>query len=185
MSIDHRIILNAALNRIVQKQQIERSVEEAVNVISHYSAMADQTLFFMNDRPNSDWLKEKVKFFDMTNVGHYVMSRVKKKDYQIVTFQNQNIGVEFYFERTKSDAIIELLKRSEQGESFSKEQMSEVLLGQVFQNKNLDEMLVGDHARSLETFALNHVDLLTPKPIYVLGFELWQTTDHETVYQSE
>ncbi|MBU0760714.1 MAG: hypothetical protein KJ600_01905 [Nanoarchaeota archaeon] len=186
MADNGRIILNASLDNIARKVNIEENVHDAVEVIARSSDFADKTLFFMRDRPKSEFLEEVLDYQDLSRVGHYRMSRRKSRRRQIITFQKPEWGVEFYFNRTEPDVVAHLMGLIKQGRTYDNAEMTQVVLGAIGK-KAPSEALLGSEARTLDAYVLDHVDVVKPSSIIIFGCQVpWFTQRmRQEVYQEK
>ncbi len=159
MEVSRRLILNASLNSIIEKTELEENINDAVEVISNYSAAADKTLFFMKDRPNSKWLQQDLDYKDLKNIGNYKTTRRKNKNKQVIMFKNDVEGVEFIFKRDEANIVSELIGNVRKGEEYSKDEITKAILGAT-SNKSINESLIGNNARSLNAFKLDKVNII-------------------------
>ena len=73
-----RIVLNASLDGIAEGRNVDENVKNAAGVLMNLSNLADNTLFYMRDRPNSDFLRSQLSYDDLEKVGNYRCKRSKE-----------------------------------------------------------------------------------------------------------
>ena len=171
MAVDGRIILNASLDNLAREINIEENVQDALEVIAQYSNFADSTLLYMGTRPDSEFLAEVLQHQDLTTVGRYNMVRKKWRKVQIISFEKRDLEIKFFFYRTQPNVAEHIVEKIQSGKAYSKEDLMKIILGST-QGMSPHESLIGKQARTLDTYALDHVDLVRFNPLFIVGFQM-------------
>ncbi len=192
--ISPRMILNASLDKIINRENLEESVRDCEGVFRNSSENSDRTLRHLKSREKSDSLKVQLEYDDLTNVGHYKLKRRVTSKEKIIGFYQDNFGVEFYFERDVIDAGNQLVELASSGSEFNSNELDKlgktivndaVLLGEL--KHNAGEILIGKSSRSLESYKLKKVFKTEKVPRVLFGYSLpvFPKTIREIVYSSE
>jgi len=187
-----RILLRASLDKIENRESLEESVEDAVEVLMQVSNAADNTLLFIRDRPDGEYLRNQLEYDDILNIGHYKLSRQKKKDLHKVTFAKPECTITFTFKRRQYSMEEKLLDMVRRGPETTEEDMKYITAATIRDSLSdnmghtMQEDLLGANARTLDTYALDKVDVITPAPRRIGNWAvpLLKTTMTETVYQT-
>mgnify|MGYP001607811583 CR=1 FL=1 len=171
MVLSSRVVLNACLDGIVRGDDVERNVSDAVDILSRFSDIADQTLLYMRSRTGSDFLREELSRDDLSIVGRYKGSRVSKGDRKVVTYEKDDVAVQFLFKRgvfKHSDSFKALLEEKhgyslEDVERVTLSELGRVLSG-VDDALHPNEVLLGKNSRSLNAYELERVDVVRRVP---------------------
>jgi len=175
MKIDSKVLLNASLDAIVRGERVEQNVESAVEILSKFAVFADQTLFYMRDRPQSRFLREELSRDDLTNVGLYKSSREHKKDSKIIVFSKYDVSIRFVFKKSEyshSESFQEMLKGEQSYSMDDMERMVQLSAGKIMHGVDVgshpNEVLLGKQSRTLDSYELARVDVIRQVPDVIL-----------------
>jgi len=73
--MDRKLLLNSYLGKILRGDEVEESVEEAVEIMGYFFSSADQVLIFKGRRRDSRYLEEALEEQDLKRVGNYSVKR--------------------------------------------------------------------------------------------------------------
>jgi hypothetical protein len=164
-----RAVLNAALNNISQKQNLEKNVADAKGVLMKLSDLAERNVQYFVDRPESEILIETLKYNDLEFVGKRKCVREKRGNIYRLTFVGQEPFVEFVF---RKKGLRELAGEScnlFEEESRGGENLEKVL--DLIEAKKSD-VLLGKHSRTLGIYSLGEVYLISKSPVVVFNYKL-------------
>ena len=186
-----RLILRAGLDKIVEGVDIRGSVADCVAVLRNSSALTDSTLRQMRGRDREGFLKEQARYLEIEKVGHYILSRKKRKGVLRIQYTSLDAGVEFVFVRNKVDSSKSILDLVQSGEEFSEDEIiiastnhfQDSFLGR--EGKTNTEAVLGNNARDLSEYNLLEVNVLRTVPYKIFRLNLpFTKAERKTVYLS-
>jgi hypothetical protein len=186
-----RVILAASLNKIIRKQDISESVADAETVLREYAALAEETQQFRRTRQDGRFLEERLEYQDLSAVGSFQGRKRDKKGARVLSFQNGNQAVEFFFQRREysaTDLMQELVTSGKKyGDGVEDRAIRDILvntLNETSDFKHPSELTLGKESRTLDHYMLERVDVVEKKPRSVFGIEIpaFSVDKRETVY---
>ena len=183
--------LLAELDRTKELRPSLFKCELLVEVLMQVSNAADNTLLFMRDRLEGEYLRNQLEYDDLRNIGHYRLSRQKKKDTHSVSFAKPECTITFTFKRkeyTMEDKLLDMVKEDHHMSDEERQYVAmQTIMGELSgKGRSVQENLLGTSARTLDTYALDKVDVITlaPRKIGNWTFPFISSTITETVYQT-
>lgn len=156
-----RIVLHAALGKISRGENVEVAVKDSLGVLARYSHLADSTLVQMASRPGGEWLRERLEYQDLTNVGNYSCTREKSKKGLTIAFSVPAPSIEFSFSYNPVYAsqrmFDKLLSLREEGAS-SQQEVDALLARSLIAHLTGD--VLGENSRDLSMYHLDKVSVI-------------------------
>ena len=192
------INLNANLQNILDREDIEGNVKSAEEILKKYANYADKTMEFIRTRLKGRFLREQLKFEDLSGVGRFTGKKRREKKQKIFSFHKDEKAIEFYFRR-KQYSFEEYVKdfhdsgreydgdvEERMGEDFAMTVYQEMLTGKE-NYRHHSESALGSESRTIDHYLLEKVDILEKcKGTIFFGKLPWfPKTKCETVYRQK
>jgi hypothetical protein len=183
MNMD-KTILNASLDKLVRREDIEETVADINEILEKYSNHSDEIALYQRERVDNRLLREAQALLPLEGVGHYRGSSRKIENGRIITYKKPEAAVEIHFRKKKAVfADLNVEELVEVAEIVKNEEDVQQMILAAADSRHYKEGVLGDEAKTLDNYFLERVDILTPAPLrFKLGIPPWTNQDRKTVY---
>jgi hypothetical protein len=167
-----RLVLNAALDKILEEKFNEEDLKDIVRILKTYGLQSDAARLEFQKRKGSEALLERMDFLNLENVGKYNVSREKRKETIIIIFSKDNKSIKFHLRRKEYDLSLqyrEVEKLMTRVGGQEKIRLTGAMVKSI-RNKTgpASEQILGKDSQSIDCYWLEKVELVTPTRL--LGF---------------